>query len=256
MQLLGSRSGLPPTPARAHAPQQGRKRTGTPPHTHTPQPQRRVGGGGGGERMGLRPGQALRSPRPPLRPGCGFLLSPAAALVPEREGKMERSGRARSPRARRPLPSAPRPRRLTPGRGAGKEGRRRAKGLKGRKGKVSVNPPASASAPGSGSGCPRTSPARSRLPPAAPLGRSPPRHTRWRRSAATSVPAPRAAPRVTEEGNEGAGGAGPKPGEKEAWPRAGTRSVGRGSGGGSRRLGHAHSLAGPAPPRPSGPAGA
>lgn len=255
MQLLGSRSGLPPTPARAHAPQQGRKRTGTPPHTHTPQPQRRVGGGGG-KRMGLRPGQALRSPRPPLRPGCGFLLSPAAALVPEREGKMERSGRARSPRARRPLPSAPRPRRLTPGRGAGKEGRRRAKGLKGRKGKVSVNPPASASAPGSGSGCPRTSPARSRLPPAAPLGRSPPRHTRWRRSAATSVPAPRAAPRVTEEGNEGAGGAGPKPGEKEAWPRAGTRSVGRGSGGGSRRLGHAHSLAGPAPPRPSGPAGA
>lgn len=57
-------------------------------------------------------------------------------------------------------------------------------------------------------------------------------------------------------GQRGGGGAGPKPGEKEAWPRAGTRSVGRGSGGGSRRLGHAHSLAGPAPPRPSGPAGA
>lgn len=59
------------------------------------------------------------------------------------------------------------------------------------------DPPVSAAAPGSGSGCPRAVPLGAGSPRAAQPS-SPPRHTRWRRSGATSVPA-RGAAWVTED---------------------------------------------------------
>lgn len=116
------------------------------------------------------------------------------------------------------------------------------KGSKGRKKKVSANPPASSGAAGRGSGCARRVPLSE---PARP-GRDPPWSTRWRRDAATSVPAPREAPRASEEGEGGVacaqgawpGRAAAGPGCAGAWPRdavgvataGATALVGRGRG--------------------------
>lgn len=200
---------LPPLPT---PPQQGRERAGTHPGPATqPQSRERVGG----TRMRQRSSQARRPPRPARRPGCGLLLPPGeggGGGARKKEGKKRRgplphdppplpplSAEAAAPHSRARAAASPADRGVWAGERGGRAGK-----PKGRKGKVSVNPPVSAATPGQwvwlSSGCP----ARSRLPPA-PLGRSPPRHTRWRRSAATSVPAPRAAPRVTEEGSGGRG---------------------------------------------------
>lgn len=64
----------------------------------------------------------------------------------------------------------------------------------------------------------------SRSEPARP-GRDPPWSTRWRRDAATSVPAPRAAPRASEEGAGGVVCA------EGAWPRRAAARPGRAGAG-------------------------
>lgn len=150
----------------------------------TAQPQRPEEGGWGRARPGRSPRPALRAP---LRPsGCSL---PSTAIERRRSEEESEEKKRAGP------PAAPSPQRQ--GRGASAADRgvwaggssEERIGMKGAE--VSANPsansPASAAAPGQ---CVRLSVLSvSRSEPPAPLGRSPPRHTRWRRSAATSVPA-------------------------------------------------------------------